>query len=269
MPGTEEAAFSHFEPRGDSREEERLRQELASARQQIERLRSDLLSTVSHELRTPLTLIRTSAGLLLDTDPDPAMRERLLRNIKQSADRMQVLVTDMLDLVRLRSGKATMAMQYVDVKELAEEAGMLMRPLLDEKQQSLETCFPSVPVRVMGDRRRLEQVLLNLLSNAHKFAPSGSVVRVSIADEGDEVRLSVADEGPGISPEGQERLFEQFYTERTSSPSHNIGVGLGLPIAKGIVEAHGGRIWVESEVSRGSTFHFSVPKEGLEGAGVE
>jgi phosphoserine phosphatase RsbU/P len=269
MSETQETGYSIDEPRRASHEEEALRQELASAIQEIERLRSDLLSTVSHELRTPLTLIRTSVGLLLDTDPDPIMRERLLRNIKQSADRMQVLVTDMLDLVRLRSGKAKMAMQYLDVQDLVEEAGMLMRPLLDEKQQRVETSLPSHSLRIMGDRRRLEQVLLNLLSNANKFTPTGSTVRVSVTDEGDEVTLSVADEGPGISPEGQERLFEQFYTDRTSSPSHNIGVGLGLPIAKGIVEAHGGRIWVESEVGRGSTFHFSIPKEGPEDAGDE
>ena len=260
---------SNDEPHGSSLDEDALRQELSVARQEIERLRSDLLSTVSHELRTPLTLIRTSVGLLLDSDPDPAMRERLLRNIKQSADRMQALVTDMLDLVRLRSGKAEMAFQYLDVQELVEGAAGLMRPLLDEKQQRLEMELPSPSPRVMGDHRRLEQVLLNLMSNANKYAPAGATVRVVVTDDGGSVRLSVSDTGPGIPPEGLERLFEQFYTARTSSPRHNIGVGLGLPIAKVIVEAHGGRIWVESEVGKGSVFHFSIPKDGPDQAGEE
>ncbi|HEX2923083.1 MAG TPA: ATP-binding protein [Chloroflexota bacterium] len=236
--------------------------ELAAARQEIERLRSDLLSTVSHELRTPLTLIRTSVGLLLDTEPDPAMRERLLRNIKQSADRMQALVTDMLDLVRLRNGRAELAIELLDVGELVESAASLMKPLLDEKEQGLELDMPLVAPRVMGDQRRLEQVLLNLLSNANKFAPQAATVRISVSEDAESVMLSVADSGPGITPAGQERLFDQFYTSRTSSPSHNIGVGLGLPIAKGIVEAHGGRIWVESEMEKGSIFRFSIPKDG-------
>jgi phosphoserine phosphatase RsbU/P len=248
---------------------EALRLELDEAKQEIERLRSDLLSTVSHELRTPLTLIRTSVGLLLDTDPDPIMRERLLRNIKQSADRMQALVTDMLDLVRLRNGRAELTVQLLDVNELVEGAALLMRPLLDEKEQRLELDLPSVSPRVMGDQRRLEQVLLNLLSNANKFAPWGATVRISASEDGEDVMLSVSDSGPGISTEGQERLFEQFYTSRTSSLSHNIGVGLGLPIAKGIVEAHGGRIWVESEMGTGSVFHFAIPKDGPGRGGME
>lgn len=235
---------------------------LAAERQEVDRLRSDLLSTVSHELRTPLTLVRTSVGLLLDSDPEPPMRVRLLRNIKQSADRMHALVTDLLDLVRLRSGKAELRLRYVDVGELAAGAAGLMGALLEQKGQVLELAVPSPAPQVMGDHRRLEQVLLNLLSNANKFAPNGARVRLTVAERGAEVVVAVADTGPGIPPEARARLFEQFYTARTSSPSHNIGVGLGLPIAKGIVEAHGGRMWVESEMGVGSTFYFSVPKEG-------
>ncbi|TAK35781.1 MAG: hypothetical protein EPO21_05000 [Chloroflexota bacterium] len=240
------------------------RSALAAERQKIEELRSDLLSTVSHELRTPLTLIRTSVGLLLDSHPDAAMQERLLRNIKQSADRMHMLVTDILDLVRLRSGRAELHVRYLDVGELVDSAVSLMRTLLDEKEQVLSLDVPSPAPRVMGDHRRLEQVLLNLLSNANKFAPDGAQVRVRVVEGEQTVTISVTDTGPGIPPEARARLFEQFYTARTSSPSHNIGAGLGLPIAKGIVEAHGGQIRVDSAVGVGSTFHVDLPKEGPE-----
>lgn len=250
------------DPQRLAAELEAERAALAAERQEIEMLRSDLISTVSHELRTPLTLIRTSIGLLLDSQPDEAMRDRLLRNIKQSADRMHVLVTDMLDLVRLRSGHAELQLRYLDVTELVTDAANLMRTLLDQKGQRLELALPSPSPTVMGDHRRLEQVLLNLLSNANKFAPPGTAVHVAVVDAGESVVVSVADSGPGIAPEVQARLFEQFYMARTSSPSHNIGAGLGLPIAKGIVEAHGGRIWVESDVGAGATFFFSLPKSG-------
>lgn len=235
---------------------------LAAERQELDRLRNDLLSTISHELRTPLTLVRTSIGLLLDTKPDPEMRQRLLRNIKQSADRMHNLVTDLLDLVRLRSGHAELSLRYLDVNELVTEVATLMRPLLDAKRQALELDVPTPAPMVMGDHRRLEQVLLNLLSNANKFAPQQARVRISVVDDGARVTVGVSDTGPGISPQEQAHLFEQFYTARTSSPSHNIGAGLGLPIAKGIVEAHGGNMWVNSEVGAGTTVYFALCKDG-------
>lgn len=234
---------------------------LARERAELERSRSDLLSTVSHELRTPLTLIRTSVGLLLDSNPDDAMRGRLLRNIKQSAERMQQLVNDILDLTRLEAGRAELQVRLVDLGALVSGTISLMRPLLDQKQQALETTVPDPAPRIMGDYRRLEQVLMNLLSNANKFAPAGTSIRIDVVEHAESVTIAVADSGPGISPASQGRLFEQFYTDRTSSPSHNIGAGLGLPIARGIVEAHGGRIRVESTVGMGSTFSVDLPKD--------
>jgi signal transduction histidine kinase len=113
---------------------------------------------------------------------------------------------------------------------------------------------------VPGDSRRLERVLLNLLSNANNFAQTGSVIDVSLRDEESEVVVSVRDRGPGIPEEAMPHLFDQFFTARTSSTRHNIGIGLGLPIAQGIVEAHGGRIWVESTVGAGTTVSFALPK---------
>ncbi len=235
--------------------------EVEAERQQVERLRTDLLVTISHELRTPLTLVRTSIGLLLDSDPDEVMRRRLLRNIKQSADRMNALVTDLLDLARLRSQKAELHVRRIDLVDLVRGAATLMRPLLEQKQQQLHMNLPSPAPTLMGDPRRLERVLLNLLSNANKFAPGGAEIGIGVTEDPASVTFAVSDTGPGIAPTAQEHLFEQFYTGRTSSSSRSIGAGLGLPIAKGIVEAHGGRIWVESEEGAGATFLFSIPKE--------
>jgi signal transduction histidine kinase len=232
---------------------------LARERETVERLRTDLLSTVSHELRTPLTLIRTSIGLLLDSELDDAMRLRLLRNIQQSTERMNTLVTDLLDLVRLRHERAELQMRRINSCELLSGVAALMRPLLEARGQTLEVSTPKPAPRVRGDHRRLERLFLNLVANANKFAPEGARVTLSAAPESGVVRFTVADTGPGIAPEVLPHLFEQFYTARTSSSSHNIGVGLGLPIAKSIAEAHGGGIEVESRLGEGTTFCVTLP----------
>jgi signal transduction histidine kinase len=126
-----------------------------------------------------------------------------------------------------------------------------MRPFLDEKWQRVALSAPSPAPIVPGDHRRRERVLLNLLGNANTFAAAGTEIAVTIA---------VRDRGPGIPAEAMPHLFDRFFTARTSSSRHNIGAGIGLPIAKGIVEAHGGRIWVESVVGEGTTVTFAVPK---------
>ncbi len=244
--------------------------EIQSAREQVELLRTELLETVSHELRTPLTLIRTSIGLLLDGESrvGPEMRDRLLRNIKQSADRMNVLVGDLLDLARLRSQRADLQLRRIDLAELVEGAAAMMRPLIEQAEQTL-TLAVEVPAPViLGDPRRLERALTNLLANATKFSPRGASIGVEARGTETGARISVSDTGPGIAPDAMPRLFEQFYTGRTSSSSHNIGTGLGLPIAKGIVEAHGGQITVESEFGHGATFHIDLPFEAPDPEGA-
>lgn len=234
-------------------------------RDQVERLRTDLLSTISHELRTPLTLIRTSIGLLLDSEPDEEMRLRLLRNIKQSTDRMNALITDMLDLARLQQDRLELTMRRIDVHELIDGAVSLMRPLLDARDQRVElVALPTSPA-ILGDPRRLERVLLNLLRNANTFAPAGSVIRVIVRDDEQEVVVGVQDTGPGIAAAAIPHLFDQFFTDRASASEHNLGAGLGLPIAKGIVEAHAGRIWVESTAGAGTTVWFALPRDPARG----
>lgn len=232
---------------------------LAEEQADLERRRTDLLSTLSHELRTPLTLILTSSGLLLDGDPDLEMRLRLLTNVKQSADRMSSLVTDVLDLARLHSHRLELQWRQVDLGELITGTISLLQPLLDTKGQTVRLSLPAPAPVVPGDSPRLERVLLNILGNANKFAPEGSEIHLTVTATSEEVTISIADAGPGITPEAIPHLFEQFFTERTSSSRHNIGAGMGLPIAKGIVETHGGRIWVTSQVGEGTTVLLTLP----------
>jgi signal transduction histidine kinase len=228
----------------------------------LERLRTDLLSTIAHELRTPLTAVRSSVGLLRDPGirPDEAARAQLLERIARNAERMQRLVTDVLDLARFRSGTLTLQARRFDAVGLAREAGSALASPLQTREQQLDLRVPAGPVWVYGDRRRLEQALLNLLSNAHKFSPPAATIGLSVAVEGDDVTWSVDDRGPGIAPEDRARLFERFFT--SASDSGGSGTGLGLPIALAIAEAHGGTIAVETEPGRGSRFILRVPAHG-------
>jgi signal transduction histidine kinase len=149
-----------------------------------------------------------------------------------------------------------------DARLVAESAATALAPLLEARRQRLELRLPPRPVWVYADRRRVEQVLLNLLSNAHKFSPDGAPVRLTVAARGGDVVWSVADEGPGIAPADRARLFERFFTG--GGPEHRAGTGLGLPIALAIARAHGGGVEVESTPGSGSTFGLRLPRRGPE-----
>ena len=230
---------------------------------EVERAKTQFVSTVSHELRTPLASIKASVGVLLasmpEETPEPIMR--LLRNIDRSTLRLESMVLDLLDLGRLQSGRVRLSLRQVDLAEVAAEALATIRPLADEKGQTLRLVAPRRSCLVSGDRQRLGQVLLNLLSNAHKYTPAGGWIVVRLSRRGREVICGVEDSGPGIPPEEQSRIFERFYRPDNSVTQANVGTGLGLPIARALVELHGGRIWLRSAVGRGSTFYFSVPRD--------
>jgi signal transduction histidine kinase len=231
--------------------------------EELERLRTDLLATVGHELRTPLTAIRTSAGLLLDPglEPTEAQRQQLLGTIGRSADRMQRLLTELLDLARLRAGRIEMQRTEFDARELAREVAIAIEPMAAVRGQLVRLELGDGPVAAVGDRRRLEQALLNLAANAQKFSPSGTDISISVAADGSGVRWSVTDAGPGIGPDEQARLFERFFVGNADQ-SRGGGAGIGLPTALAIAQAHGGTIEVESEVGSGSTFHLVIPEAG-------
>jgi signal transduction histidine kinase len=238
---------------------------------EIERMRTEVLSTIAHELRTPLTAVRTSVGLLLDAAVAPTDEERrtLLESIDRNATRMQRVVGDILDLARFRAGRVQLQLRRFDATELVSSAVASVAPVADARRQTIRLVAPSEPVPVFGDYRRLEQALVNLLSNAGKHSPEGAPITVTVDSTDDKVSWSVADEGHGISPADQARLFERFFVAERDRREATAGVGLGLSITRLIVEAHGGRIDVRSQVGRGSTFTIVVPASGPEGSRTE
>jgi len=242
--------------------EKRLQEE----QHQVAELKSQLASIASHELRTPLTSIQGYAGLLLDSDPplEPAQQRECLETISQEAERLGHLVEEILDLSQIEAGQLPIYRQLVNVEVLCQRALASVRhPGL---KHQLKMQLPSDLPRVLADPNRIQQVLTNLLSNAIKYSPPGSVVAVEAALTNSHVEIRVADQGEGLSPEEMKPLFQPFYRTPAARASGRAGTGLGLYISRSIVEAHGGRIWAESEVGKGSVFHFTLPVgEGGEG----
>jgi signal transduction histidine kinase len=238
---------------------------------ELEQMRSDLISTIAHELRTPLTAVRTSVGLLLDPAIEPSADERrtLLETIDRNATRMQRVVGDILDLARFRVGGVQLQLRRFDASELARSAVASVAPLAELRGQTISVDAPSKPLWVFGDYRRLEQAVVNLLSNAAKYSPEGAPITVSVSKSGPDVSWTVTDSGPGINPADQARLFERFFVARRARSEATAGVGLGLPITLAIVQAHDGRIEVHSQPGRGSTFTIVVPAAGPHGGTQE
>jgi len=238
-----------------SRELEAATAELRAANerlQELDRLKDDFVSMVSHELRTPLTSIRAFSEILLDNpDLEPAERERFLGVVVEETERLSRLINQVLDLSKLESGRADWAIADVDVADAVRDSAATTAQLFAGRGTRLDVQVPDAGVLVPADRDRLMQVLVNLLSNAAKFARTHA--RVSVHADSTIVRVDVTDDGPGI-PEGErEAVFEKFHAAGAG------GIGLGLPISRQIVEHLGGRLWVESEPGRGSTFSFTLP----------
>ncbi|OQB01177.1 MAG: Sensor histidine kinase YycG [Chloroflexi bacterium ADurb.Bin222] len=228
--------------------------------QRLEQLQRSFISAVSHELRTPLTCIKTSVDLLHDATP--AVQTELLETITHHTNRLEALVTDLLESTRLEAGQVTLATQPTDLRRIVERTVMAIAPLMQQKEQHLETVLPNAAMWADVDRRRIEQALTNLLANAHKFTPKGGHVRVTLERRNDELLIAVADDGPGIPREHQVHLFQRFYV--IPDGTGKVGLGLGLYIARQLVELHGGHVWVESSSRRGSTFFLALP--ALKGA---
>jgi signal transduction histidine kinase len=227
-------------------------------------MKSDFLITVSHELRTPLTSVSTAAGMLLEEEEkhDPqSVRVRLARSIAKGANRLMALVSDLVDVSREDDFAPRLELEPLPAREMVSGAVALMNPLLAAKQQTLSVDIEDPAPTVLVDRRRFEQVVLNLLSNAHRHTPAGGHLQVRISSRGNEAIIAVTDSGPGVIEEERELIFEPFFRGDRS------GLGLGLAIAKSVVELHNGRIWVEDNAQgRGSTFFVALPKHAVKAA---
>jgi signal transduction histidine kinase len=238
----------------------------AGPMKELEQLRTDFLSIIAPELRTPITVMRTLTGLLLDPASDPTAEQRhtMLETMQRNAERMQHLIGEILDLARYRAGTIGLQLRQFDASDLAESAVATIRPLAERRSQTVDLRLPRGPSpRVYGDRARLERALLNLVANAHHFAPDGGRITVRLHSSNDGlIRWSVTDDGPGISAVDQAHLFERFFVGRHEPNAPHEGVGLGLPRALAIAQAHGGSIEVRSRPGRGSTFTLVIPSAG-------
>ena len=241
-------------------------QDLASL-ERLEQMRAEFLAMVGHELRAPLSSIKGSAATLVQSDValDPAAATQFHRIIEQQADYMQDLITDLLDVARIEAGTLPITPQLVGVEELVEAARNSL--MSSHHSESFQLDLPPDLPPVMADRRRIVQVLLNLLSNAFRHSPGDSTVRLSAVHLGVEVEISVSDQGEGISADQLAQIFggsSRWQVEPGAVAAYS---GLGLSICKGIVEAHGGRIRAESDgPGQGARFSFSLPVVETPGA---
>jgi signal transduction histidine kinase len=224
----------------------------------LARAREDVLGVVAHDLRNPLHLITATTQLLGEPLVPHERREELVSMTGRAVEQMGRLVADLLDAVRMQAGQLTLDLESVELRTLVEQAEEMFRPLADERHVALDVRTSDGDLVVRADPVRVQQVLGNLLNNAMKFTPAGGRVTIHARAEKGQALLQVSDSGPGIAADRIPHLFEQFWQGKGGDRR---GVGLGLAIAKGIVEAHGGRIWVDSAPGKGSTFSFTLPVE--------
>jgi signal transduction histidine kinase len=235
---------------------------LFRAAQDATRARDDLVAIVSHDLRNPIHTIHMAASFLLDIAPTNDRRlqaRRQLEVIQRSATRANRLIQDLLDVARIQAGGLAVDPIPVDVKSLVQEAVDSATPLASAAHLKVECEVADQTPRVSSDRERVLQVFANLIGNAIKFTPKGGEIRILASLEDSNIRFIVADTGPGIPPEHLNHVFDRYWQAKSTA---KLGTGLGLSIAKGIVEAHGGRIWVESPPASGAQFNFTLPAAG-------
>lgn len=248
-------------------------QELAVANErlkELDRLKSDFVSNVSHELRTPLTAIKGSADLLLREVAGPLTEKQAhyLSRVRSNTQHLAGLINDLLDLSKIEAGKTELTATRVSLGRLVHEVVETLRPIAAEKLITLDATAPEPSILVWADRDKVTQVLVNLIGNAIKFTPAQGRVTVSAARDGKEwIQVSVNDTGPGIPAEERQKIFDKFYQVAEEGRQKPKGTGLGLAISKALVELHGGRIWVESELNHGSTFSFTLPVSAPENFG--
>ena len=229
---------------------------------ELDKMKTDFISVVSHELRTPLTSIKGYTDLLLSgaAGDNSEIQSEFLGIIQLSTTRLSNLINDILDISRIESGTLKIKHEPIDYRHLVADTLRLMKAAADAKDVSMDAALPETIPPVRGDADKVTQVLTNLVSNAIKYTPEGGWVKVSLEVTGDtSVTTCVADSGIGVAPEDQPKLFQKFFRADNSSTREAGGTGLGLVIAKTLIELMGGTIWLESEPNRGSKFYFTLP----------
>jgi signal transduction histidine kinase len=237
------------------------RSDVVASRSGVPAHELSVLATVAHELRGPLTALATSSELLAEDFQalEPEQVKGMLASMHRSAVWLQGLVENLLCAASIREGRLQLISQRLSLAEVLEDVQALVEPLLAQNAQSLDLSVPSVLPEMVGDRRRLGQVLLNLILNASKFGPREMPIEVIVKVRREGLRVVVADRGPGIAPDQAAHLFEPYYRGPQTTANGQDGVGLGLSIVKSIVEAHGGLVGVESRRGGGASFWFSLP----------
>ncbi len=230
-------------------------------KQQAVDARDDLVAVVSHDLKNPLAAIQVHAGLILravsSEEGGPWRRvQSSMERIQRSTERMNTLIRDLLDLAKIEAGRFTVSTRPEPIESLMEECLEILTPLAEQKHIRLTHSVSASNLLVTADRERIFQVLSNILGNAIKFTPEQGAIHLTVNPEEDTIRFAIRDTGPGIPREQLPQLFNRYWQARKQESK---GAGLGLYIVKGIIEAHGGRVWVDSEEGRGSTFYFTLP----------
>ena len=244
----------------DVTEKKRYEQRL----KELDKMKSAFVSNVSHELRTPLTAIKASADNMLDRLIGDLNGKQVgyLTRIKSNSDRLARLINDLLDLSTIEAGKIDLRPTYLPLVTLVKEAAESLKPVAAEKLINLTVMSADPGVIAWADRDKVIQVLMNLIGNALKFTPTRGKVTIAVAKNSAAwMQISVTDTGPGIPAEEVNKVFGRFYQIGQAGTPKTQGTGLGLAISKALVEMHGGKIWVESEAGKGSTFSFTLPAE--------
>jgi two-component system phosphate regulon sensor histidine kinase PhoR len=227
---------------------------------QLEKIRQDFVANVSHELRTPLTTIKGYAETLLEGALKEDQAFQFVQVIKRHTDRLTKIVEDLLMLSRIETKEFQLKMEAIPLRDFIDDVFEFVKEPAEKKEISLSRNEIPSSLAVQADRDYLEQILINLLDNAIKYTPEGGRVSVSaIEKDSKEIQFSVEDDGIGIPKEDLSRIFERFYRVDKGRSKEMGGTGLGLSIVKHLVQVHGGRVWVESQPGKGSTFYFTLP----------
>ena len=229
---------------------------------ELDKLKSDFVSTVSHELRTPLSIIKEGISLVLDgiTGKVNQKQEKILLVSKDNIDRLTRIINDLLDISRIESGKVELTKSIVNISDLTKQVYSEFKIEADKKSQVLQIFLPKSSVDIYVDPDKITQILNNLISNAIKYTPSKGKIKVELEDKKDKVEISISDTGIGIANEDLPKIFDKFQQfDRKAGPGTK-GTGLGLAIAKELIQMHKGKIWVDSKVHKGTKVTFALPK---------